>query len=165
LRVTSARWPALLEADWDRIAADKEAARKENAKRKRRDEPPVPVPLEGIGPEIMESVRRFLGEPHNRRVIERLTDARSGVRLRAEPRAAAARAAKTFVLTGTLPGMTREEAKSLIESGGHKVAGSVSRNTDFVVAGAEAGSKLERARELGITVLDEQGLKDTLDRL
>ncbi|MGD9951947.1 MAG: NAD-dependent DNA ligase LigA [Burkholderiales bacterium] len=156
---------ALLAADWERIAADKEAARKENAKRKRRGEPPVPVPLEGIGPELMESLQRFLDEPHNRQVIERLTDARTGVRLRAEPRTAAARAAKTFVLTGTLTGMTRDEAKSLIESRGHKVAGSVSRNTDFVVAGAEAGSKLERARELGIAVLDEQALKDTLDRL
>jgi DNA ligase (NAD+) len=157
--------PALLEADWERIAAQKEAARKDNAKRKRRGEPLAPVPLEGIGPEIMESVRQFLHEPHNREVIRRLTDARTGVRLQAEPRAAATRAAKTFVLTGTLPGMTRDEAKSLIESKGHKVAGSVSRNTDFVVAGDEAGSKLERARALGITVLDEQGLKDTLDKL
>ncbi|MEX2199449.1 MAG: NAD-dependent DNA ligase LigA [Burkholderiales bacterium] len=157
--------PALLEADWDRIAAEKEAARKENAKRKRRGEPPVPVPLEGIGPEIMESVHQFLHEPHNRDVIRRLTDARSGVRLQAEPRAAATRAAKTFVLTGTLPGMTRDEAKSLIESKGHKVAGSVSKSTDFVVAGQDPGSKLEQARELGIAVLDEQGLKDTLEEL
>jgi DNA ligase (NAD+) len=157
--------PALLAADWDGIGAAKEAARKENAKRKRRGEPLAPMPLEGIGPEIMESVRQFLQAPHNRDVIRRLTDARTGVRLQAEPRAPAARAAKTFVLTGTLPGMTRDEAKSLIESKGHKVAGTVSRNTDYVVAGDEAGSKLERARELEITVLDEQGLKDTLDRL
>ena len=157
--------PALLEADWDGITAEKEAVRKDNAKRKRRGEPLAPVPLEGIGPEIMESVRQFLHEPHNRDVIRRLTDARAGVRLRPELRTAATRAAKTFVLTGTLPGMTRDEAKSLIESRGHKVAGSVSKNTDFVVAGAEAGSKLERARELGIMVLDEQGLKDTLDKL
>jgi DNA ligase (NAD+) len=156
---------ALLDADWARLAQDKEAARKENAKRKRRGEAPAPVPLEGIGPEIMESVRRFVGEAHNREVIRRLTDARTGVRLRAEPQAAAARAAKTFVLTGTLAGMTRDEAKSLIESRGHKVAGSVSRHTDYVVAGSEAGSKLEKARELGVTVLDEQGLKDTLEKL
>ena len=157
--------PALLEADWDRIAADKEEARKANAKRKRRGEPPVPVPLEGIGPEIMESVRQFLHEPHNRDVIRRLTHTQGGVRLQAEPRSAAPRAAKTFVLTGTLPSLTRDEAKSLIESKGHKVAGSVSKSTDFVVAGRDPGSKLEQARELGIAVLDEQGLKHTLEEL
>ncbi|MDH4095470.1 MAG: NAD-dependent DNA ligase LigA [Betaproteobacteria bacterium] len=156
---------ALLEADWQALAAEKEAARKDNAKRKRRGEAQAPVPLEGIGPEIMDSVRQFLSERHNRRVIERLVDARTGVRIAAEVAPAPARAAKTFVLTGTLPHMTRDEAKSLIESKGHKVAGSVSRNTDYVVAGEEAGSKLERARELGVTILDERGLKDTLDRL
>lgn len=156
---------ALLEADWETIAEEKERVRKDNAKRKRRGEASAPVPLEGIGPEIMESARRFVQEEHNREVIRRLTDARSGIRLRAEPRAEVARSAKTFVLTGTLTGMTREEAKSLIESRGHKVAGSVSKNTDYVVAGSDAGSKLERARELGVAVLDEQGLKDTLEKL
>ena len=156
---------ALLEADWAGLAGEKEAVRKENAKRKRRGEPALPVPLEGVGPEIMESVRRFVQEAHNREVIRRLTDRRTGVRLRAEPGAAPARAAKTFVLTGALPGMTRDEAKSLIESKGHKVAGSVSKNTDYVVAGGDAGSKLERARELGVAVLDEQGLKYTLEKL
>ena len=156
---------ALLEADWEGLAGEKEALRKENAKRKRRGEPLEPVPLEGIGPEIMESVRRFVQEEHNREVIRRLTDRRTGVRLRAEPGAAPNRAAKTFVLTGALAGMTRDEAKSLIESKGHKVAGSVSKHTDYVVAGSDAGSKLERARELGVAVLDEQGLKDTLEKL
>jgi DNA ligase (NAD+) len=158
---------ALLEADWVRLADDKDALRKENAKRKRkrRGEPPAPVPLEGIGPEIMESVRRFVQEAHNREVIRRLIDPRSGVRLRGEPSAAPARTAKTFVLTGTLPGLSRDEAKSLIESRGHKVVGAVSKSTDYVVAGDEPGSKLERARELGIEVLDEKTLKDTLERL
>jgi DNA ligase (NAD+) len=153
---------ALLAADWDRIAADKEAVRKDNARRKRRGEAPAPVPLEGIGPEIMDSVRQFLSERHNRKVIERLVDARTGVRIAAEAAPAPAHAAKTFVLTGTLPRMTRDEAKSLIESKGHKVAGSVSKNTDYVVAGEEAGSKLERARSLGIAILDEAGLKELL---
>jgi DNA ligase (NAD+) len=156
---------ALIGADWDELAADKEAVRKENAKRKRRGEAAAPVPLEGIGPEIMDSLQQFLGGKHNRKVIERLVDPRAGVRIRAEPRALAASGpALTFVLTGTLAGMTRDEAKSLIESKGHKVAGSVSKNTDYVVAGAEAGSKLERAKALGIAVLDEDGLKRLLEK-
>jgi DNA ligase (NAD+) len=154
-----------LEADWEAIARDKEAVRKENAKRKRRAEPLAPVPLEGVGPEIMEGVRQFLQESHNRDVIRRLTDPAHGVRLSADAPAALARGAKTFVLTGALPGLSRDEAKSLIESGGHKVAGSVSKNTDYVVAGADAGSKLERARELGIAILDEQGLRKILEQL
>jgi DNA ligase (NAD+) len=154
---------AMLEADWDGLALEKEAVRKENARRKRRGEPPAKVPLEGIGPEIMESVRRFLGERHNREVIRRLVDPERGVRLRAARPAVSAAEAKTFVLTGTLPSLSREEAKSLIESKGHKVASSVSKNTDYVVAGAEAGSKLERARALGIRILDEAALKTLLE--
>ena len=153
---------ALLEADWDGLAQEKEEVRKENARRKRRGEPLSEVPLEGIGPEIMESVQRFLQERHNREVIRRLVDPKRGIRLQAEANAAPASDAKTFVLTGTLPGLTRDQAKSLIESKGHKVAGSVSKRTDFVVAGEEAGSKLERARELGIAILDEAGLKKLL---
>ena len=149
----------LLEADWAALEAGKEALRKENAKRKRRGEPPQPVPLEGIGPEIMDSLRQFLGEPHNRGVIGRLLQS---LRIRAERKLAAAGPAQTFVLTGTLPGMTRDEAKSLIESRGHKVAGSVSKSTDYLVAGADAGSKLERARALGVAVLDADGLKRLL---
>jgi len=153
---------ALLEADWEGLAQEKEEVRKENARRKRRGEPPSEVPLEGIGPEIMESVRRFLQERHNREVIRRLVDPKRGVRLQVEAKAVPASDAKTFVLTGTLSGLTRDQAKSLIESKGHKVAGSVSKRTDYVVAGEEAGSKLERARELGIAILDEAGLKKLL---
>jgi DNA ligase (NAD+) len=151
---------SLLAADWASLESDKEALRKENAKRKRRGEPAQPVPLEGIGPEIMDSLRQFLSEPHNRKVIERL---QRSLRIRPEPRALVpGEPSKTFVLTGTLGGMTRDEAKSLIESRGHKVAGSVSKSTDYVVAGADAGSKLERARALGVAVLDEDGLKKLL---
>jgi DNA ligase (NAD+) len=153
---------ALLDADWEAIAREKEHTRKANAKRKRRGERLAPVPLEGIGPEIMESVRQFLQESHNRKVIGRLADARGGVRIAAEAAPGPARDAKTFVLTGALPGMTRDEAKSLIESKGHKVAGSVSKSTDYVVAGEDAGSKLERAKALGIAILDEAGLKQLL---
>jgi DNA ligase (NAD+) len=151
--------PPLLGADWQALQAEKESVRKDNARRKRRGEAALPVPLEGIGPEIMDSLRQFLGEPHNRKVIEHLLQ---HLRIRAERKAAAAGPARTFVLTGTLAGMTRDEAKSLIESRGHKVAGSVSRSTHYVVAGADAGSKLERARELDIPVLDEDGLKKLL---
>lgn len=155
---------ALLGARWEEIAGEKETIRKENAKRKRRGEALVPVPLEGVGPEIMESLRQFLFEPHNRAVILRLTGRENGVRVRVDAAPALSGDAKTFVLTGTLSGMTREEAKSLIESRGHKVAGSVSRSTDYVVAGAEAGSKLERAKQLGVQVLDEAGLKNLLEK-
>ena len=79
--------------------------------------------------------------------------------------AAAARlAGKTFVLTGTLPSLSRDEAKALLEAAGAKVTGSVSKKTDYVIAGAEAGSKLDKARELGVAVLDEAGLRELLER-
>jgi DNA ligase (NAD+) len=77
--------------------------------------------------------------------------------------AAQALSGQTFVLTGTLPTLGREEAKALIEAAGGKVAGSVSKKTSFVVAGLEAGSKLDKARELGVAVLDEDQLKGMLD--
>jgi DNA ligase (NAD+) len=155
----------LLDADWDALAREKENTRKENARRKRKGEAPLAVPLEGIGPEIMESTAKFLREPHNRDVIMKLLDPAHGVRLRAGQAApGTAAGGKTFVLTGTLEGMTRDEARALIESRGHKVAGSVSRKTDYVVAGAEAGSKLEQARTLGVAVLDERGLRKLLEK-
>jgi len=154
---------ALLQADWQKLAEEKEQVRKENAKRKRKGEEPLPVPLEGIGPEIMESVGKFIGEPHNRRVIDRLVDPAHAISVReAAPAAKATGKNKTFVLTGTLPGMSRDEARALIEAHGHKVSGSVSKKTDYVVAGAEAGSKLAQAQELGVAILDEAGLKKLL---
>jgi DNA ligase (NAD+) len=118
------------------------------------------VPLEGIGPELAESIESFVREPHNREVIDRLQHA---VRIRAPERARAAAQAKTFVLTGTLAGMTRDEARSAIEAKGHKVAGSVSKNTDFVVAGADAGAKLDKARSLGVRVIDAAELQRILE--
>jgi len=149
-------------ADWTSLAADKEAIRKDNAGRKRRREPLLDVPLEGIGPELTDSIEKFLAEPHNRDVIDRLADE---VKVSATSRPAAAagnKAGKTFVLTGSLAGMTREEAREALEARGHKVAASVSKKTDYVVAGADAGSKLERARSLGVSVIDEQQLRELL---
>ena len=156
---------ALLDADWQALAAEKETLRKENAKRKRKNEAPLDVPLEGIGPEIMESIDKFVHESHNRKVIASLVDPEHGVTvLDAAPARPAAGSGKTFVLTGTLPGMSRDEARALIEARGHKVAGSVSGKTDYVVAGEEAGSKLAQARALGVVILDQDGLMQLLGK-
>ena len=116
-----------------------------------------------VGPVVARSIRQFFDEPHNREVICKLRQA--GVTW-PEGAGAARRApgeSKTFVLTGTLPGMTRDEVRSLIEAKGHKVAGAVSKKTDYLVAGADAGSKLETARALGIAVLDLEGLLNYLE--
>jgi DNA ligase (NAD+) len=116
-----------------------------------------------VGPIVAESIARFFAEPHNREVIAALVAA--GVRWQEAPpqRAAPGRlAGRTLVLTGTLPTLTREDAKALIEAQGGKVAGSVSARTDYVVAGEDAGSKLAKARELGIAVLDEEGFRALL---
>jgi DNA ligase (NAD+) len=153
---------ALLQADWAALAADKERLRKENARRKRKGEEALAVPLEGIGPEVMESVEKFVREPHNREVIDRLARA---VEVKPVRMVRAAQGAKTFVLTGTLAGMTRDEARALVESRGHKVAGSVSKKTDYVVAGAEAGSKLDQAKALGVTILDENAFKALIEKM
>jgi DNA ligase (NAD+) len=110
-----------------------------------------------IGPVVAESIRQFFAEPHNRQVIAGLR--RVGVTW-PERREASARTAltgKTFVLTGTLASMTRDEARERIEAAGGRVSASVSKKTDYVVAGSEPGSKLARARELGVPVLDEAG--------
>ena len=149
--------PALVSAAWPALMADKEAVRKENAQRKKRGEAALDVPLEGIGPELAESIDKFLHEPHNREVIERLLAA---VEVTA-PATASRRGGKTFVLTGTLS-TSRDDVRAAIEAKGHKVAGSVSKKTDYVVAGADAGSKLDKARELGITVIDERQLQEIL---
>ncbi len=113
-----------------------------------------------IGAIIASSVHGFFHEPHNRRVIEALVDPRrGGIHWPAVGQArlpgAAPLAGKTFVLTGTLESQTREQAQQLILDLGGKVSGSVSKKTDYVVAGAEAGSKLKQAQKLGITILDE----------
>jgi DNA ligase (NAD+) len=111
-----------------------------------------------VGPVGAESILAFFREPHNRAVIERLRGAGAWKDGEARPAGAGHLAGKTLVLTGTLPNLSRDQAKEMIESAGGKVAGSVSKKTDFVVAGADPGSKLTKAQELGITVLDEDGL-------
>ena len=117
-----------------------------------------------VGPVVAQSIRTFFAQPHNREVLERLRAC--GVAFdeadAAAPAAPAPLAGRTFVLTGTLPGLARDEAKALIEAAGGKVAGSVSKKTDYVVAGGEPGSKLAKAHELGIAVLDEAGLRALL---
>ncbi len=111
-----------------------------------------------VGPKVADSIRQFFAEERNGELIERLRVA--GLRFTAPKRAKTEGplTGRTFVLTGTLPTLTREDAKARIESAGGKVAGSVSSKTSYVIAGEEAGSKLEKARDLKIPVLDEAGL-------
>jgi DNA ligase (NAD+) len=119
--------------------------------------------VEGIGPVVAEQIGAFFGQPGNRKVIERLVKAGVHWPVAAAPkRGSQTLAGKTLVLTGTLPSMTRDQAKDLILAHGGKVAGSVSKKTDFVVAGSEAGSKLSDAQRLDVTILDEAGLKKLL---
>jgi DNA ligase (NAD+) len=116
--------------------------------------------VDGIGGVIARSLVRWRGEPQNQMLIERLRSA--GLNFKSQlyqPRAAAGPlAGKTFVLTGTLPTLTREAATARIEACGGRVSGSVSKKTDYVVAGEEAGSKLDKARKLGVAILGEPEL-------
>jgi DNA ligase (NAD+) len=115
---------------------------------------------EEIGPKVAQSIRQFFDDEKNVALVGRLHAA--GLQMEYEaPQAAASVegvSGKTFVLTGTLPSLTREEAKERIEAAGGRVTGSVSKKTHFVVAGDEAGSKLDKAKALGVPVLDEAGL-------
>ena len=113
---------------------------------------------EEVGPKVARSIKRFFHEQRNRDLVERLRSEDLPFHYQAARKHTGALAGLTFVLTGTLPSLTREEAKERIEKAGGKVAGSVSRKTSYVVAGEEAGSKLNKAKELGIEVLDERGL-------
>ncbi|HEX5638725.1 MAG TPA: helix-hairpin-helix domain-containing protein, partial [Burkholderiaceae bacterium] len=117
-----------------------------------------------VGPVVASAIARFFAEPHNREVIAQLRAAGVHWKDSAPQRAAAGPlVGKTFVLTGTLPTWTRDEAKGRIEAAGGKVAGSVSGKTDYVVAGEEAGSKLDKARALGVAVIDEAALRRLLE--
>jgi DNA ligase (NAD+) len=114
-----------------------------------------------VGPRIAESIVEFFGIAANRKLVERLREA--GLTLSGQKKQRGTKlAGKTFVLTGTLAHFTRDEAKKMIEDAGGKVTGSVSKKTDYVVVGADAGSKLGKAKELGVAVIDETGLKQIL---
>jgi len=114
--------------------------------------------VEEVGPRIAASILEFFREPKNRELIEQLR--RAGLSFTGKKKERGTRlVGKTFVLTGTLTHMTRDQAKKLIEDAGGRVAGSVSKKTDYVVAGSDAGSKLDKAKELGVAVIDEDEMK------
>jgi DNA ligase (NAD+) len=115
-----------------------------------------------IGPAVAGSVHAWFRDPANQKLVERLEAAGLRVEEQGEGPGSQALQGLQFVLTGTLESMTRDEAKAAIEARGGRVTGSVSKKTSFVVAGNDAGSKLERARELGVEVLDEEGFRKRL---
>jgi DNA ligase (NAD+) len=115
-----------------------------------------------VGPRIADSIVEFFAIPANQDLIKRLRKAE--LRLTGEKKQRGTKlAGKTFVLTGTLAHFTRDEAKKMIEDAGGKVTGSVSKKTDYVVAGADAGSKLDKAKELGVEVIDEREMKNIVE--
>jgi DNA ligase (NAD+) len=114
-----------------------------------------------VGPRIAQSIVEFFQEPKNRALVNQLQD--MSLRLTGTKKQRGTKlAGKTFVLTGTLPNLTRDEAKKMIEDAGGRVSGSVSKKTDFVVAGDDAGSKLDKAKELGVKVIGEKELQELL---
>lgn len=152
---------ALLATDWDALIAEKKLVQKENTKRRAKGIELEEQLLSGVGPEIMRSIANFIQQLHNREVIDQLIE--RGVTFDPEKAmSGGGLAGKTFVLTGALPGMSRDDAKAMIEAAGGRVAGSVSKKTDYVVAGSEAGSKLEKALALGVTIIDDQQLRALL---
>lgn len=118
-----------------------------------------------VGPKVAQSIRRWFAEERNRAVVERLRAAGLTFTHRKVDRSGGPLAGLTFVLTGTLPTLSRDQAKEMIEAAGGKVSGSVSKKTSYVVAGEEAGSKLDKATELGIRVLSESDLQAMLGKL
>ncbi len=122
--------------------------------------------IEGVGPNIAQSIVDWFARPANRQVLEKLRKAGVWPRrqLRAPGPTEQPLAGLTFVITGTLPGLSREQARELIQQHGGKVTDSVSRKTDYLVVGEAPGSKLDKARELGVKILDEAGLKRLIER-
>ncbi len=119
--------------------------------------------VDEVGPRIAESIVEFFKESANRKLVERLREA--GLTLKGKKKERGTKlAGKTFVITGTLAHYSRDEAKKLLEDAGGKVTGSVSKKTDYVIAGDEAGSKLDKAKELGVSVIDEKEMEKLLGR-
>ena len=118
--------------------------------------------VEGIGPIVAEGVLQYFADQRNLETIAKLKEA--GVRLAEEPgqRPAGHLAGVSFVLTGRLPSLTRGQAQEAIEAAGGRVSSSVGKATDYVVAGEDPGSKYDRARELGVAIIDEAGLRQVL---
>ena len=115
--------------------------------------------VEEVGPRIAKSIVEFFAEPKNRELVDELRAA--GLTLKGKKKERGTKlSSKTFVLTGTLANYSRDEAKKMIEDAGGKVTGSVSKKTDYVVAGTDAGSKLDKAKELGVKVIDEKGMEE-----
>jgi DNA ligase (NAD+) len=114
-----------------------------------------------VGPRIAESIAEFFSNPANKKLVDRL--GRAGLAFKGQKKERGTKlAGKTFVLTGTLAKYTRDEAKKMIEDAGGKVSGSVSKKTDYVVAGSDAGSKLDKAKELGVAVISEKEMEALL---
>jgi DNA ligase (NAD+) len=111
-----------------------------------------------VGPKVAQSIRRFFEEKRNRELVDRLREEQFDFTYAVKKKKGGVLEGKVFVLTGTLPNLSREDAKAKIEAAGGKVTGSVSRKTDYVVAGEDAGSKLDKARTLGVEVIDEKRL-------
>ena len=117
--------------------------------------------IQDIGPVVAKHLTHFFAQPHNQQVIEQLLN-EIDIQLPSVSRNKQVLAGKTFVITGTLSGMTRDEARELLQAAGAKVSGSVSANTDYLLAGEKAGSKLTKAEKLGVEVINEAGLKQLL---
>ena len=117
---------------------------------------------EEVGPKVADAVVEYFSEPKNRDLVERLGKAGLQFTFASHRPKGGPLAGRTLVITGTLPTLTREEAKRIIEEAGGKVSTSVSKKTSFLVAGEDPGSKLTKAQELGVPVIDEQGLQSLL---
>ena len=146
------------------VAAAKDLARKfgslEALAEAKRDDL---LAIEGIGETMADAIITYFNEPKNRTLVSRLFTLGVAPNAPARPAGGSALAGKTFVLTGTLPQLTREQATEMIEAAGGKVGGSVSRKTSYVLAGEEAGSKLEKAKSLGVPVIDEAEFRQMLN--
>ena len=117
-----------------------------------------------VGPKVAESIHAFFEEDHNRQLLARLRAAGLQFKHNAPKREGGTLQGMTFVVTGTLPNLTREDAKAKIEAAGGKVAAAVSRKTNYLLAGEDAGSKLKKAQELGVAVIDEAGLLEMIEK-